>query len=88
MEIFDPSEFSDHCSLYVSMCYTECHNEEAEKFTDKIFWDKEKAASLLENLYDKRQSFDELISNELDKRSDINSCVQGLTGLMYVFNFW
>ena len=68
MEILDPCEFSDHCSLYIYMCFTECHNEEPEKYTDKIFWDKEKTMTLLGILNNKRAKFDELISNELDQK--------------------
>ena len=47
MEAISPLEFSDHLSMYIPLYFTECHNEEAEQRTDKLFWDKKKTISLL-----------------------------------------
>ena len=37
MEILDPYEFSNHCSMYISMSFTKSHNEEAEKLLINYF---------------------------------------------------
>ena len=63
MEALSPLEFSDHFSLYIPLYFTECHNEEAEQLTDKLFWDKKKTISLLNDLNDKRQIIEDLFSH-------------------------
>ena len=47
MEALSPLEFPDHFSLYIPLHFTECHNEESEQLTDKLFWDKKKTISKL-----------------------------------------
>ena len=83
MDIFYPCEFSDHCAMYISMSFTECAIDESEKFADKLFWDSGKSESLIDILISKRESFDEIISLQLEQLADVNNCVQQLTDLMY-----
>ena len=88
MKILELTEFSDHAPIEFSLAVENAYFYKHDILTyDEIIWSDTNAQVFTDILNDKKHIFDEISRQFLAEETDINSCIDSLSSVIYDISF-